>query len=109
MREVRLRPTIRPSRSTGRWRRTRQARRRRCGGKRSRTKNYDDLNYRDDQFDLSDAALAIAIALLAVTALTQLWALYWATLVPTVFGIVMGTAGLAGWQLHPGLLVKLLS
>ena len=72
-------------------------------------KNYDDLNYRDDQFDLSDAALAIAIALLAVTALTQLWALYWATLVPTVFGIVMGTAGLAGWQLHPGLLVKLLS
>ena len=72
-------------------------------------KNYDDLNYRDDQFDLSDAALAIAIALLAVAALTQLWPLYWAALVPTVFGIVMGPAGLAGWQLHPGLLVKLLS
>ena len=40
-------------------------------------KNYDALNYRDDQFDLSDALLAIAIALLAVTALTGLWPLYW--------------------------------
>ena len=72
-------------------------------------KNYDDLNYRDDQFDLSDAALAIAIAVLAVAALTQLWSLYYVALVPTVLGIAFGTAGLAGWQLHPGLLVKLLS
>ena len=35
-------------------------------------KTYDALNYRDDQFDLSDAL--IAIAMLAVTALTRLWA-----------------------------------
>ena len=34
-------------------------------------KNYDALNYRDDQFDLASAAIAIAIALLAVTALTH--------------------------------------
>ena len=72
-------------------------------------KTYDALNYRDDQFDLSDAALALAIALLAVTALTQLWPLYWAALVPTAFGIMMGVAGLAGWQLHPEWLVRLLS
>ncbi len=72
-------------------------------------KTYDDLNYRDDQFDLSDAAVAIAIALLAVTALTQLWPLYWATLVPTAFGVLMGMAGLAGWALHPDALVKLLT
>ena len=72
-------------------------------------KTYDDLNYRDDQFDLSDAALAIAIAVLAVAALTQLWPLYWAALVPTFFGMIMGMAGLAGWRLHPELLVKLLS
>jgi len=71
--------------------------------------NYDDLNYRDDQFALSDAALAIAIAVLAVTALTQLWALYWAALVPTVFGLMIGLAGLAGWRLNPEILVKLLS
>jgi uncharacterized protein DUF4337 len=72
-------------------------------------KTYDDLNYRDDQFDLSDAALAIAIALLAVAALTQLWALYWVALVPIVFGMTMGMAGLAGWSLHPESLVKLLT
>jgi hypothetical protein len=70
---------------------------------------YDALNYRDDQFDLSDAALAIAIALLAVTALTQLWPLYFAALVPTVFGAVMGLAGLMGLPLHPDILVKMLT
>ena len=72
-------------------------------------KTYDALNYRDDQFDLSDAALAIAIALLAVTALTQLWALYWASLVPTAFGVLMGVAGLTALPIHPDALVRLLS
>ena len=70
---------------------------------------YDALNYRDDQFDLSDALLAIAIALLAVTALTGLWPLYWAALIPTGFGLLMGVAGLAGLPIHPDTLVQLLS
>lgn len=70
---------------------------------------YDALNFRDDQFDLSDALLAISIALLAVTALTQLWALYWVALVPTVLGMVMGTAGLLGWAIHPNAIIQLLS
>ena len=72
-------------------------------------KTYDALNFRDDQFDLSDAALAIAIALLAVTALTQLWWLYWLTWVPMGFGVLMGVAGLGGLGLHPDALVRLLS
>ncbi len=72
-------------------------------------KTYDALNYRDDQFDLADAALAIAVAMLAVTALTGLWPLYWATLVPMLFGVLMGTAGLAGWALHPDSLIRLLT
>ncbi|MET0207507.1 MAG: DUF4337 domain-containing protein [Burkholderiaceae bacterium] len=72
-------------------------------------KAYDALNYRDDQFDLSDALIAIAIAMLAITALTQLWWLYAAALVPTVLGVVMGLAGLAGWALHPDAIVRLLS
>ena len=70
---------------------------------------YDSLNYRDDQFDLSDALIAIAIAMLAVTALTGLWPLYWASLLPTVFGMLMGIAGLAGLPWHPEALIKLLS
>ena len=72
-------------------------------------KTYDDLNIHDDQFDLSDAALALAIALLAVTALTHLWWLYWAALVPTAFGVFMGLAGLLSWGFHPSALVKLLT
>ena len=72
-------------------------------------KNYDALNYRDDQFDLSDALLAIAIAMLAVTALTRLWPLFWAALVPTAFGVLMGVAGLTALPIHPDALMRLLS
>ena len=70
---------------------------------------YDKLNYRDDQFDLSDAALAIAIALLAVAALTKLWWMYWLSWGPIGFGVVMGLSGLFGWALHPDTLTRLLS
>jgi len=72
-------------------------------------KKYDDLNYRDDQFDLSDALLAIAIAMLAVTSLTNKRWLFIAALVPTLFGVIMGIAGLVGWQIHPDALIRLLS
>jgi hypothetical protein len=70
---------------------------------------YDSLNYRDDQFDLSDAALAIAIALLAVAALTRIWWMYWLSWVPIGFGVLMGLAGLLGWAVHPDALTRLLS
>ena len=70
---------------------------------------YDALNFRDDQFDLADAAIAIAISLLAVASLTQLSWLYLLALVPSGFGILMGLAGLGGWRLHPDGLVQLLS
>jgi hypothetical protein len=72
-------------------------------------KSYDSLNYRDDQFDLSDAALAIAIALLAVAALTKIWWMYWLSWVPISFGALMGLSGLFGWALHPDTLTRLLS
>ena len=72
-------------------------------------KDYDAANFHDDQFDLSDALLAIAIAMLAVTALTQQRWLYAAALVPTGFGILMGLSGLLGWTIHPSGLIRLLS
>ena len=70
---------------------------------------YDALNYRDDQFDLSDAALSVALAMLAVTALTGKRWLLWASLVFAGFGLIMGLAGLFGLHIHPDALSKLLS
>jgi len=72
-------------------------------------RTYNELNFHDDQFDLSDAMLALAISLMAVTALTQKRWLFVLALFPTVFGVVMGLAGLLGWHIHPNLLTKLLS
>ena len=72
-------------------------------------KTYNDLNFHDDQFDLSDAMLALAISLLAVTALTQKRWLFLIAMFPTVFGVVMGLAGLVGWNIHPNSLTRLLS
>jgi hypothetical protein len=72
-------------------------------------KTYNDLNVHDDQFDLSDVMLALAISLLAMTALTQKRWLYYLALVPTAFGVLMGLAGLLGWGLHPDALSRLLS
>jgi hypothetical protein len=72
-------------------------------------KTYNDLNVHDDQFDLSDVMLALAISMLAMTALTQKRWLYFLALVPTFFGVLMGLAGLLGWNLHPDALTRLLS
>ena len=72
-------------------------------------RTYDGLNYRDDQFDLSDTLVALAISLLALTALTHKQWLYWLALLPTIGGVVMGLAGLVGWRLHPDALSRLLS
>ncbi len=72
-------------------------------------KQYDDLNFRDDQFDLSDAIFSITLAMLAITALTgkrKLPVLAWLF---AGFGLLMGVAGLMGLALHPTALVRLLS
>ena len=72
-------------------------------------RSYAELNVRDDQLDLSEALLAIAIALLAVTALTKLWWLLIVSMVPTALGVAIGLAGLAGWSLRWDSLARLLS
>ncbi|MBJ6726855.1 DUF4337 domain-containing protein [Geomesophilobacter sediminis] len=72
-------------------------------------KAYDDLNFRDDQFDLSDAALSISLGLLAVTSLTNKRKLLYLAWIFAGFGVVMGLAGLLELNLHPDFLTKLLS
>jgi len=70
---------------------------------------YDALNYRDDQFDLSDTLIALAISMLALTSLTHKRWLFWIAMVPTALGVLMGLAGLLGWHLHPDSISRLLS
>ena len=72
-------------------------------------RTYDALNYRDDQFDLADTLIALAISLLALTALTHKPWLYAIALVPTAGGVLMGLAGLLGWHIHPDMIARLLS
>lgn len=69
---------------------------------------YDRLNFRDDQFDMSDAFLSIAIALAAVAALTEafwLLAVAWGS---GALGIMFGVAGFLGLNLRPEWLAQLL-
>ena len=70
---------------------------------------YDRLNIHDDQFDLSEAGLSIAIAVLGVSALTKKKWLVVFALVFAVFGVVLGLAGFLGWNLHPDALARILS
>jgi len=70
---------------------------------------YDRLGVHDDQFDISEAALSIAIALLGVSALTRKkWLVYLAVFF-AVSGLVFGMAGFLGWSLHPDAVAKVLT
>jgi chromosome segregation ATPase len=72
-------------------------------------REYDRLNLHDDQFDLSDAGLSVAIALLGVTALTRKrWLLGLAGLFLLV-GLTFALAGFLSWPLHPDALMSWLS
>ena len=72
-------------------------------------KTYDALNLHDDQFDMSEASLSIAISLLAVTALTQKRWLFGLALLPTALGLFMGFAGLLNTNIHPDFLARILT
>jgi uncharacterized protein DUF4337 len=69
---------------------------------------YEKLNYRDDQFDLSDAFLSIAVALSAIAALVELYWLLYVAWAAGAYGLAMGIAGLFNLPLRPILLAALL-
>jgi hypothetical protein len=72
-------------------------------------KEYDHLNFRDDQFDMAEATTSIAIALFGITALTQKRRLLYVAMAFAGFGVLMGLAGFLGLSLHPDFLARLLS
>jgi hypothetical protein len=69
---------------------------------------YDQLGIRDDQFDIAEATMSIAIALLGITALTKKRRLMYVAWMFAGFGAVLGIAGFAGWNMHPTFLARLL-
>jgi hypothetical protein len=69
---------------------------------------YQSLEYRHGQFDMADALCSIALALAAVAALASRRALLFVAWGAGGFGLVMGIAGLAGWNFHPEWLANLL-
>ena len=72
-------------------------------------KKYESLNQQHDLFDLSDAAMSVAIALLGVTALTRKRWLLAVAAVFLVTGAFFGVAGFMNWPIHPESAVKWLA
>lgn len=70
---------------------------------------YARLGIHDDQLDISEAALSIAIALLGVSALTRKKWLTGLAMAFAVFGIVLGLAAFLGWSFHPEAVAKVLT
>ena len=71
--------------------------------------SYDVMNFRDDQFDMSDAGMSISLSLAAVAALTELWWLLATSWVFGVFGVGMTVAAYMQWSIHPEWLVSFLT
>lgn len=72
-------------------------------------KLYEELNAKDDQFDLSDVFTSIAIALAAVAALTEMWSLLYISWASGGLGIALGMAAFLNWGLRIQWLIDLLS
>lgn len=71
--------------------------------------DYDVEGRRDDQFDLSDGFLSIAVALAAISTLVEsfgLLAIAWGS---GAMGLLFSVAGFAQLPLHPNALVNFLS
>ncbi len=70
---------------------------------------YDAVNVFDDQFDMTEAFLSIAIALFGITALTQRkWLYYFAVGVSTL-GIIFGLAAFFKISIHSNFISGILS
>ena len=71
-------------------------------------KEYDRLNTRDDQFDVSEAFISIGVALAAVAALVDAWWLVYVAWGSGAIGTIFGIAGFAEVPLRAQWLVTLL-
>jgi hypothetical protein len=70
-------------------------------------KEYDELNVKDDQFDIAEALISVGIALYGITALTQKRWMIFVAMAFAGFGVIVSMAGFFGWNLRPEWLVKI--
>jgi hypothetical protein len=71
--------------------------------------SVEQLDIRNDQFDMAEALMSVAIALFGVTALTQKRFMMFVAGAFAAFGMFMGIAGFAKLAFHPEILAKLLT
>ncbi len=72
------------------------------------SKEYDDINVFDDQFDMTEAFLSISIAMFGITALTQKkWLLYFSGSI-SMIGIILGVTAFMKVSLHSDFISRLL-
>jgi hypothetical protein len=69
---------------------------------------YDRLNFRDDQFDLSDTFLSMALAISAVAALVEIYWLLYIAWGAGGFGLALGIAGFLEADFRPMWLAQLI-
>lgn len=67
---------------------------------------YERLNLRDDQYDLSDAGFSVAIALLGITALTRKRWLLGLVAVFMSVGLFFAAAAFLKWNVHPDFMMS---
>jgi len=71
-------------------------------------KEYDDINVFDDQFDMTEAFLTIAMTMFGITALTQNQRLFYFACLVSGSGIVLGLAAFLHIPLHSDFISKIL-
>ena len=71
-------------------------------------KDYDAMNIHDDQFDLAEACLSVAVALAGITILARKRWLFGVAGAFASLGILYGLAGFFHWNLHSDLMAKIL-
>lgn len=72
-------------------------------------KEYDRLNLHDDQFDIAEAGITVALAVLGIAALTRRTWLVWFALLFAGVGLASGIAGFVGADFHLDFIARLLS
>jgi len=69
---------------------------------------YEELNFHDDQFDIAEAGITVAMALLGIAALTRRAWLVWFALVFAGVGVASGVGGFVGGSFHLDFVARML-